>query len=78
MKKKKLLGAILSGVAMILYLLFILIFFTYTGFMEGDVPLPAFIIITIGILLPLIGISIALIFRIKEIKKGEEEEAKKY
>ncbi|MBR3211207.1 MAG: hypothetical protein IKF71_04650 [Bacilli bacterium] len=78
MKKKKLLGAIIPAVLLIIYLIFILVFFTYTSFMEGDVPIPAFIIITIGIAFPIVGILIALILRIKEIKKGELEEAKKY
>lgn len=78
MNKKKLTGAILSAAIMIAYFGILLIIFTCTGIMEGDVPLPVFVLIIIGLLVPLVGICMALIFRIKELKNGEEEEAKKY
>lgn len=78
MNKKKLICAILSAVFIFIYFSVFLIIFTCTGITEGDVPLPIFIMMIIGLLAPLIGISIALVFRIKELKSGEEEEAKKY
>ena len=78
MNKKKIIGAILSGGFVILYYGTIFVLFTSIGLKAKDISLPIFIIMSIFILIPLIGIIISLISRIKEIKNGEEEEARKY
>ncbi len=78
MNKKKLLGAILSGGFIIIYFGALFLLFTYLGITTKDIPLPLFIVMIIFLLIPLIGIIIALISRIEEINNGEEEESKKY
>lgn len=78
MNKKKLLGALLSGGISIIYFGTLLFIFTSLGINTKDIPLPIFILIVLFLLMPLIGIIIALISRIKEISNGEEEQAKKY
>lgn len=78
MNKKKLLGAILSGGITIIYFGLIFLLFFYQELTTKDIPLPTFIIMLIFIFIPLAGIVISLIFRINEIKSGEEDEAKKY
>ena len=78
MNKKKLLGALLSGEISIIYFGTLLFIFTSLGINTKDIPLPIFILIVLFLLMPLIGIIIALISRIKEISNGEEEQAKKY
>lgn len=77
--KKKIIGALLAGGFVILYY-GVLLNITYQAgfFSDSDVP-KLFIIIILGaFLIPIIGISVALISRMKEINSGEEEEAKKY
>ena len=78
MNKKKLLGAILSGGITIIYFGLIFLLFFYQELTTKDIPFPTFIIMLIFIFIPLAGIVISLIFRINEIKSGEEDEAKKY
>lgn len=78
MNKKKILGAVLSGVLALLYFGAVFFLFTFLGITTKDIPLPLFIVIIIFLLIPLFGIVIALMSRIKEINSGEEEEAKKY
>ena len=78
MNKKKLWGAILSALAFILYFGLLLAIFTVAGITTQDLPLPFFILVIFFLTIPLVGITVALILRIKEIKNGEEEEAKKY
>ncbi len=79
MEKKKIWGAILSGGAFILYLSFFLylIFFFEVDSTE-KLPVGLFIFLIIILSIPLIGIVASLVSRIREIKGGEEEEAKKY
>ena len=79
MNKKKLWGALLSGLSVIIYYSFILILVFSDGFtFDNSMPksLVSILLIIIGI--PLLGVTIALISRIRELKGGEEEEAKKY
>ena len=78
MNKNKLWGAIISASVFILYFGSLFILFTYAGVSTGDLPLPLFIVISLFIVLPLVGIILALVFRVKELKSGEEEESKKY
>lgn len=78
MNKNKLWGAIISASVLILYFGFLFILFTYASVSTGDIPLLLFIVLSLFIALPLVGIIIALVFRVKELKSGEEEEAKKY
>ena len=78
MNKNKLWGAIISASVLILYFGFLFILFTYASISTGDIPLLLFIVLSLFIALPLVGIILALVFRVKELKSGEEEEAKKY
>lgn len=78
MNKNKLWGAIISASVLIIYYGALFILFTYAGVATGDLPLPLFIVLALFIALPLVGIILALVFRVKELKSGEEEEAKKY
>lgn len=78
MNKNKLWGAIISASVLILYFGFLFILFTYASVSTGDIPLLLFIVLSLFIALPLVGIILALVFRVKELKSGEEEEAKKY
>jgi uncharacterized membrane protein (DUF485 family) len=78
-KKKKSLGALLAGILVILYFGFFL-FISISGGLFTDPEIPKFVIIVIlfAFLLPIIGVIIALVSRMREINSGEEEEAKKY
>ena len=78
MNKNKLWGAIISASVLILYFGFLFILFTYASVSTGDIPLMLFIVLSLFIAFPLVGIILALVFRVKELKSGEEEEAKKY
>lgn len=75
---KKLVGAILSGTAFILYYVILFAVFVYAGFITADMPVSIFLIISFLLLIPLVGIVLALVLRIREIQNGEEEEAEKY
>lgn len=78
MNKNKLWGAIISASVLIFYFGFLFILFTYASVSTEDIPLLLFIVLSLFIALPLVGIILALVFRVKELKSGEEEEAKKY
>ena len=70
---KKIIGAVISA------LIIILIFESIFLFVLNDVILSydlLFVLIIIGSII--LGVAISLIGRIKEIKSGEEEESKKY
>ncbi|MBP5678993.1 MAG: hypothetical protein J6X28_04120 [Bacilli bacterium] len=77
MKKKKI-GALVCALAVILYFAFLLAIFISTGIFSKDIPMPFFIFIIIMLCIPLVGIIVSLVLRMKEIDSGEEEEAKKY
>ena len=70
---KKLFGAVLSAIFFIAYFGGLLLLFTAAGIISKDVPLPLFLLFIVILAVPLVGI-----YRIREIKGGEEEEAKKY
>lgn len=78
MNMKKLWGAILSAIVFILYFGLLIFFFTIAEVLTGDLPIFVFMIIAFLLLIPLVGIVSALVLRIRELKGGEEEEAKKY
>ena len=75
---KKLIGAILSGAAFIIYYVVLFGVFVYFDFITDDMPVSIFLIICFLLMIPLTGIIIALVLRIREIQEGEEEEASKY
>ncbi len=77
--KKKIISAFLSSFIFSLFFIFGEVVIYYFKFVENeDIPNMLFVFISIFFLLPLIGILITLISRIKEIIKGEEDEASKY
>lgn len=76
---QKILGAYLSS------LIFIIIFSSLIGVItyfqlteEEKMPIIIYILVISFFIIPIISIIINLIFRIKEIKGGEEDEARKY
>ena len=78
-KRKKLIGALLAGCLVILYYGVILFIASQAGlFTDPDIPKFLIIIILVAFLIPIVGVTIALVSRMREIQSGEEEEAKKY
>ena len=75
---KKLLGAILSAFVFIALFVYFIYIFYQGSVVTGDVPMFMFLFILIFFVIPLVGVVVALIYRIQEILEGEEEEAKKY
>lgn len=77
---KKILGACLSSFIFSLMFIFLAFIITYFEFInpEDAMPILIYIFFMIILLVPIIGIIINLIRRIKEIKGGEEDEASKY
>ena len=75
MNHKKILGAVLAGLSVILYYIILIGIVVSTGELFDS---PIFLILLLLLGIPLFGITLALILRIQEIKGGEEEEAKKY
>jgi len=76
--QKKILGACLSSLTFGLFFIFFIILFTYLKFTEKSFPFIAYIILVLLFGIPLLGIIVNLIKRIKEIRGGEENEASKY
>lgn len=74
--KKKRGPAIAAGVV-ILFLLCMVALMIWAYTME-PMPLWTLLIMLVSLLLPIAGISIALLQRFKEIEGGEEDEARKY
>ena len=79
MKNKKMIGALIAGLFILLYYGFLL-GVVILGQIHSYEKIPVFLFILIvgALLIPIIGIISVLIMRMKEIEKGEEEEAKKY
>ena len=79
MKSKKIWGAALAGLSVILYY-GILLWIVISADIQADdkMPISIFIIVVGAFLIPIIGVLIAFLIRLQEIKSGEEEEAKKY
>ncbi len=76
---KKIRGAILSSLIFSAFFVFIILVISYFQFTENDnMPLVIYLFVMLIFLIPIISISYNLIVRIKEIKKGEEDEASKY
>lgn len=77
---KKILEACLSSFIFSLMFIFLAFIITYFEFInpEDAMPILIYIFFMIILLVPIIGIIINLIRRIKEIKGGEEDEASKY
>ncbi len=76
---KKIFGAVMSSVLYSIICLLVPIIITYFQITEVDkIPWLFYYIIILFYLLPVIGIIINLIGRIKEIKGGEEDDASKY
>lgn len=74
---KKMLAPIISGIVSCLFFIFIIIIMFWAN-NEDPLPLPLFVFIIILFGIPIIGIVVNVIERIKEIKGGEEDEASKY
>lgn len=78
-KSQKILGAIFSS--MVIGVFFLAMTFTITFFQfteEETLPMGIYIFLMCLFGLPLLGIIINLVFRIREVLGGEEDEASKY
>ena len=78
-KKKKILGAVISSLIFSLLFLFLIGIITYFQVTEEDkMPVILYAFFVFVMVLPILGVVYNLIIRIKEIRKGEEDEASKY
>ena len=78
-KQKKIRGAIFSSIIFGIWFIIMIIGITCFQFKEiNNLPWIAYGIIMTILCFPVIGITYNLILRIKEINKGEEDEASKY
>lgn len=78
-KSKKIRGAFFSSLIFSLFFLSLGGMISYFQFTELDkMPWFLFWFVIIMLMIPVLGIVYNLIIRIKEIKKGEEDEASKY
>lgn len=78
-KSKKIMGAVGSSLIFSFFFIFILAMIIYFQTTETDkMPWLIYFFLVVILSLPLIGIVINLIKRIKEINGGEEDEASKY
>lgn len=78
-KRKKIVGAILSSFLFGLFFLFLAGMITYLQMIETDkMPWIVYWFLMIIFIFPVIGIVYNLVIRMKEIKRGEEDEASKY
>lgn len=78
-KLKKIVGACCSSSIFIIFFIFLIGIMSYFQFTESSkMPWIVYIFLTFLLLIPPIGIIYNLIARIKEINKGEEDEASKY
>ena len=75
--KKKIMGAAIGGGVMVL-LMALTIGIMIWGYMEDPIPIGVLLFIIGMPAVVIIGVVIALIGRVKEIKGGEEDEASKY
>ncbi len=77
--KRKIEGAILSSLTFSLLFILLICIITYgTFFVEDSMPIIIYVFFMFLLCMPVIGIFINLIKRIKEIRGGEEDEASKY
>lgn len=76
---KKIREAVISSLTFSLFFLFLMAVITYFEFTEIDkMPWLIYILLMTMLIVPVFGITINLIKRIKEINGGEEDEASKY
>lgn len=71
---KKIMGAVISAVAMLIFFVGYALIFMFIP----DVPIPLKIGITVMYAIPVVVLAIVLTERIKEIRKGEEDDLSKY
>ena len=76
--KKKKLGAVLGAGMMLVFMLLILVVTIYGYLTDSQFPLWIMLLVTIPIGVVIVGAIVAMGSRIKEIDKGEEDEAIKY
>lgn len=78
-KKKRIISAVISSLVFSVFFLLIGGIITYFQITETEkMPWILFVFVTFIFTIPVIGIIYNLIIRIKEIMKGEEDEASKY
>ena len=76
MKKK--IGAFIGAVIMLAIMLFVLGVTIYGYFSDPDFPVWALMIAVVPVMAVIVGTIVAMTSRMKEIDKGEEDEAAKY
>lgn len=75
---RKIFGACLSSFIFGALFLFMIILISLIKFSDEGMPIGVYVLFMSIFSIPLIGIISNLVMRIKEIKSGEEDEAKKY
>lgn len=78
-KTKKIWGAVFSSFIFTVFFVFLVSIISYFQFTEVDkMPWVLYIFLMAIFVIPIVGIAYNLIIRIKEINRGEEDEASKY
>lgn len=77
-QRQKSLASIVAGSVVILFIGIFLGFFWWGAHQDPDVPVWVIFLVTVSAGIPVVGILVALVLRLKEIKGGEENEASKY
>jgi len=77
--KEKIMGAVISSLlfsAIFIFLIGLISYFEFSG--DDRIPWLIYIVLMLILLMPILGMIVNLIKRIKEIRGGEEDEALKY
>lgn len=77
-QRQKSLASIVAGSVVILFIGIFLGIFWWGTRQDPEIPVWVTLLVTISAGLPVVGILVALVLRLKEIKGGEENEASKY
>ncbi len=75
---KEILSVVLTSIICIIFFGFFIVLFTMLYIYEDDMPILIYLFLVIMFALPILGVIYNLIARIKEIRGGEEYEARKY
>lgn len=77
-QRQKSLASIVAGSVVILFIGIFLGIFWWGAYQEPDIPVGVILFVSVIAGIPVVGILVALVLRLKEIKGGEENEASNY
>ncbi|SFQ19977.1 DNA-binding transcriptional regulator, MerR family [Lachnospiraceae bacterium XBB1006] len=77
-QRQKSVASIVAGSVVILFIGIFLGLFWWGAHQDPDIPVWVIFLVTVSAGIPVVGILVALVLRLKEIKGGEENEASKY